>query len=864
MILSRVGWTAVARVRPAPCLRLWVALWIAVGALSTAIAFSPAMADELSLQLRNSGDVPVQLSLVTSEGGDNVVGTLAAGEAQTVPVAIGWSFRALRDGVRVAEYTVSGPDGEWVIGAPPPPPAPPSARTIVGYDNPGGMPMELVRIEPDGREISFGTVEPGTIGAVNIEVGTVLGLKRGGILVATLVTTGSPGERLEAPPEPGPPPRGKPTSFGASNPTDAPAALFWVRADGVEVPMGDLPPRTGSIIQTAVGHRFLYRRDGKVVAEHTAGGDINDRFEVPAIPAPPLPSPGQPTSFIVANPTLVPADLFWLDPNGNEVLMGNVASRAEGPVATSVGHKFLLRSGGAVIATHVASGAPDDRFVVPGDSAPALGTPTVLTAANLTSGIVELIWIRPDGGETPMRVLQPGDVLEQVATRVGNRFVFRRDGQPLAEHVASGLAGDRFVAPHLLYIANYTDRPLELIQVGSDGREISRGPVSSGLASSIFATEGDYYVFKDGGQEIDRHLAADRPGNREFSVGQKPAVAPQFSRAPDRLSGTLVPTVDSIVADAQLNRVYQTYFTRGSNVALEHQLPDGQMTVVRFRTDAVAYVDEGGKSLRVRVATIDGSGLTLMQNGQPTLASGGSAGKWFVGNVYLNVRPANFGAFADTIWPKSAQEYINVSISNTLSWNATLSANANAGAAPGVGGGPSFGIGAASTKSVSSSVTDYQPSGTAVEGKVRYMWQACGIADKPKTTDNCSYREPADIYDETTASLRVLKPITLAWPILSSDTEFVVTTPKADLPDWLLIEFYTLVRYDRVWLEAKNDELNAFGSGVAIVFRPDQWGAEKSPAFLKHANQNVKSENTIRSSTLTIALDIRELKRELK
>jgi hypothetical protein len=73
-----------------------------------------------------------------------------------------------------------------------------------------------------------------------------------------------------------------------------------------------------------------------------------------------------------------------------------------------------------------------------------------------------------------------------------------------------------------------------------------------------------------------------------------------------------------------------------------------------------------------------------------------------------------------------------------------------------------------------------------------------------------------------------------------------------------------LVRYDRVWLEAKNDELNAFGSGVAIVFRPDQWGAEKSPAFLKHANQNVKSENTIRSSTLTIALDIRELKRELK
>ena len=256
----------------------------------------------------------------------------------------------------------------------------------------------------------------------------------------------------------------------------------------------------------------------------------------------------------------------------------------------------------------------------------------------------------------------------------------------------------------------------------------------------------------------------------------------------------------------------------------------------------------------------------MMQNGRPAMPSAGSAGKWFVGKVTLYARPTNFGAFADTVWPRAENDYTSVSITDTTSWNASLSANANAGASPGVGGGPSFGIGGSSSKSVAGSVKDYQPVGVVEQdqAKVTYTWTACGISDKPKTTDNCSYRKPDDIYDETTASLRTLKAITLSWPILSTDTVFVVETPKAGLPDWLNLDLDVFVRYDKVWLQAKNDDAVAFGSGFALVFRPDQWGGDKSRAYLKHANQDVKTEVTLRSSRLTVALDIRDLKREMK
>ena len=156
------------------------------------------------------------------------------------------------------------------------------------------------------------------------------------------------------------------------------------------------------------------------------------------------------------------------------------------------------------------------------------------------------------------------------------------------------------------------------------------------------------------------------------------------------------------------------------------------------------------------------------------------------------------------------------------------------------------------------------PVGADANGPARYEWTACGIADKPKTTDNCSYRNAKDIYDETSANLRTLKPISLIWPILATDTVFVVDTPKAALPDWLAIDLDVAVRYDRVWLQAKNDDGMQFASGLGLVFRPDQWGSDKSPAYLKHANQDVKTEATVRSSRLTVALDIRDLKRELK
>ena len=833
-------------------------------AASVMLLHSPlAVAQQVSLTVRNVTAQPVDLVWLDDAGAEEVLGAVDSGQSVTLDAAVGWSFRARQGGQRIAEYKVTGAPGEsWEVKASPPDTATAEATPHVQVDtgNPGNVPVELVTIEPDGREASLGTLPPGSVGATLTTPGTALAYKRDGTVVATYVVAGTPGEKFVAPAPPAGPAAGTPTTFAAANPTTAPAELFWVRDDGTEVTMGVLAATSGMMMKTAVGHKFVYRRDGEVVASHAATGDANDRFDVPELPAPPA---GQPTTLAVANPTIDLVVLLGVRDDGTEVPMRAMAPRAETTLSTTVGHKFVYRRGGEVIASHTATGRAGDRFEAPGDLAPQLGAPAVMAAANLTAGPVELFWIRPDGGETRMRQLQPGEEFKDLATKVGNRFVFRRDGQQIAEHTASGLPGDRFVAPHLLTIANYTSRPVELFQVGAGGGEIARGQVSPGLRTAIAVTEGDIYLFKDNGQEIDRHVAADRPGNREFSIGERPPGNPQVAIAPGGTSGVLTPVVDQMLED-QKKQAFQTYFTRSGNVLLQQQLSDGQMANLTVRADAVTYLGDGGRRLYVRLATVDGSGLTLFQNGRPSATSGGSDRKWFIGKVTATVRPSNFQAFADTIWPRVENDYSSVSITDTTSWNATLSANAAGGAFPSVGGGPSFGIGGSSSKSVSSNVKDYPPVGADANGPVRYEWTACGISDKPKTTDNCSYRGPADIYDETTANLRALKPISLIWPILATDTVFVVQTPKAGLPDWLTIDLDVAVRYDRVWLQAKNDDATAFGSGFALVFRPDQWGGDKSPAYLKHANQDVKAEGTVRSSRLTVALDIRDLKREMK
>ncbi|MFZ1431610.1 MAG: hypothetical protein WAS21_33225 [Geminicoccaceae bacterium] len=821
-----------------------------------------AVAQQVSLTVRNVTYQPVDLVWLDDAGAEEALGSVDSGQSVTLDAAVGWSFRALQGGQRIAEHTVTGAPGEsWEVKASPnTATAEPAPHVQVDTGNPGNVPVELITIEPDGREASLGTLPPGGIGATLTTPGTALAYKRDGTVVATYVVAGTPGEKFVAPAPPAGPAAGEPTTFAAANPTNAPAELFWVRDDGTEVTMGMLAASSGMMMKTAVGHKFVYRRDGEVVATHAATGDANDRFEVPELPAPPA---GQPTTLAVANPTIDLVDLFWVRGDGTEVPMTSMAPRAETILSTTVGHKFVYRRGGEVIASHTATGRAGDRFVAPGDLAPQLGAPAVMAAANLTAGPVELFWIRPDGGETRMRQLQPGEEFKDLGTKVGNRFVFRRDGQQIAEHSASGLPGDRFVAPHMLTIANYSSQPVELFQAGAGGREISRGQVAPGLRTAIAVTEGDIYLFKDNGQEIDRHVAADRPGNREFAIGERPPGNPQVAIAPGGTSGVLTPAVDQLLED-QKKQAFQTYFTRSGNVLLQQQLTDGQLANLTVRADAVTYLGDGGKRLYVRLATVDGSGLTLFQNGRPSATSGGSDRKWFIGKVTATVRPSNFAAFADTIWPRVENDYTSVSITDTTSWNATLSANAAGGAFPSVGGGPSFGIGGSSSKSVSSNVKDYPPVGADANGPVRYEWTACGISDKPKTTDSCSYRGPADIYDETSANLRTLKPISLIWPILATDTVFVVETPKAALPDWLTIDLDVAIRYDRVWLQAKNDDAMEFASGFALVFRPDQWGGDKSPAYLKHANQDVKSEGTVRSSRLTVALDIRDLKREMK
>ena len=146
----------------------------------------------------------------------------------------------------------------------------------------------------------------------------------------------------------------------------------------------------------------------------------------------------------MANPTIDTVDLLWVRGDGTEVPMTSMAPRAETTLSTTVGAQVRLSPRRRGDRLHTATGRAGDRFEAPGDLAPQLARRRSWPRPTFTAGPVELFWIRPDGGETRMRQLQPGEEFKDLATKVGNRFVFRRDGQQIAEHSASGLPGDRF------------------------------------------------------------------------------------------------------------------------------------------------------------------------------------------------------------------------------------------------------------------------------------------------------------------------------------------------------------------------------------------------------------------------------------
>jgi hypothetical protein len=264
----------------------------------------------------------------------------------------------------------------------------------------------------------------------------------------------------------------------------------------------------------------------------------------------------------------------------------------------------------------------------------------------------------------------------------------------------------------------------------------------------------------------------------------------------------------------------------------------------------------------------------MTKAGRPSVLRREDAGdRFFVDDVQLTVSPVNFRGVIDKEFPKNKSDYKNISNTNTQSFSASLSPSAGAsGAGAMMGGGlmptgmlgANIGFGSSSSSTVSSSAETYTPTGTRLRnGAMRYRWDSCGIADKGSTRDDCSYRKPEDIYDPTTARLRVLDPLSLTMPILNTDTQWIVNlsrTPRSQLPDVLEFDLTFDVKFHAAAIRKKSGQADDFGAGFGLVFRPDQWGSDKSDAYIRHATQTVKGYREEARFKVRVKLNIENLK----
>ena len=295
-----------------------------------------------------------------------------------------------------------------------------------------------------------------------------------------------------------------------------------------------------------------------------------------------------------------------------------------------------------------------------------------------------------------------------------------------------------------------------------------------------------------------------------------------------------------------------------SIISLAESRRQHQEAELIVKLGAYAACIEAGNALEARLATVDGTQLIMTKSGQPSVLRHDDAGdRFFIDDVQLTVSPSKFCGVVDREFPKNESDYQSISNTSTQSFSASLSPSAGASAAggiPSMGGGgimptgmlgANIGFGSSSSSTVGSSAGTYTPTGTRLgSGALRYRWESCGLADKGSTRDECSYRKPEDIYDPTTARLRVLDVLSLTMPILSTDTQWIVNldrTPRSRLPDVLEFDLTFDVKFHAAALRKKKGEGDNFAAGFGLVFRPDQWGSDKSDASLRHATQSVKS-----------------------
>ncbi len=260
------------------------------------------------------------------------------------------------------------------------------------------------------------------------------------------------------------------------------------------------------------------------------------------------------------------------------------------------------------------------------------------------------------------------------------------------------------------------------------------------------------------------------------------------------------------------------------------QDPSKNQTMDLYINPEIAAWVQGGE-LYIAIDTDKETRIDLRYGSKSSTPSTDHAtdGNFYIGEVRMNIMPLE--AKEVLMYPTTENREVSAGSSSDMSKGINVSVDEIVGADMSESKGSNFNF----------QSREYEVSGgrgpaeDEAFGSVQYLWHGCGLADKPKTTENCTYTTPVDLYDEATQSLRKIPKIAQALRGLETRTVLKTRIPV----DWGLssrqqINFDVAVQLHMVKIlpsttkNTKNKGWNDFKAGFTYVFRPDLWDFDKS------------------------------------
>lgn len=201
-----------------------------------------------------------------------------------------------------------------------------------------------------------------------------------------------------------------------------------------------------------------------------------------------------------------------------------------------------------------------------------------------------------------------------------------------------------------------------------------------------------------------------------------------------------------------------------------------------------------------------------------------------------------------------------------------------------VGGNRSSSLGT----NTNSSINDYKILGTLQDASdeysqalgrdlkiAKYTWTGCGLANVPTNRNNCVYNSPSDLWENDGSYFRDLKPVTVDFNLLETDTTFKVLEDPNKLDQWLPIKLTYEVELHTVSVDRSADDgdfeeklgdafVPTILAAPKLFVSPEKWNKEGLEVIVKNdIYERVPATATVRMET-TLFLHIEQLKPYLK